>query len=356
MRYAVIMAGGAGTRLWPAARQQTPKQLRKLVFDRPLIAETVHRLTRQSPGGYPLDHILIVTARRYAEAIRAILPELPAENIIAEPVGRNTAAAIALAALTIARDDPEGVFAVFPADHVILKPDALFQALDFANDLALDHRVVDIGVPPSRPETGYGYIELGGEIGERGELKAYGVKRFVEKPTVEKARQYLQAGNFVWNSGMFVWQTKKYLDALRDHLPDTYNELSAAFECGTQERLDSAYERIPDISVDYAIMEKTSDVAVLPIDFGWRDIGDWAALYDMMDHDADGNAFDGEHVTLDVEDSLLFAPGKLVAAIGVKDLIVVDEGDILLVMPRERAQDVKKILETLKEQGKSERL
>lgn len=352
MQYAVIMAGGAGTRLWPASRRESPKPLQKLIFERPLIAETVHRLSHK----YSLDRILIVTARRYAEPIHQILPDLPAANIISEPVGRNTAAAIALAAFTIARDDPEAVFGVFPADHVILAPEALFSAMDFAHDLALDHRVVDIGVPPSHPETGYGYIELGGEVAARDGLTAYRVERFVEKPDVERAREYLAAGNFIWNSGMFVWQTSAYLDALKQHLPDTYTALSTALSGGGSDRLDGAYERLADISVDYAIMEKTSDVVALPVDFGWRDVGDWAALYDMMDHDSDGNAFDGDHVTLEVEGSLLFAPGKLVAAIGVKDLIVVDESDVLLIMPRDRAQDVKKILDALKEQGKTDLL
>src|SRR5437588_3695043 len=190
MQYAVVMAGGAGTRLWPAARRQSPKQLQRLIFEQPLIAETVERLTQV----YAPEHIFIVTASRYADPIKEILPTLPTENIVSEPFGRNTAAAIALAAFQIARDDPDGVFAVFPADHVILKPEALFDALTFANDLARQHRVVDIGVPPSHPETGYGYIELGGELTSHDGLAAYDVRRFVEKPNVERAREYLQAG------------------------------------------------------------------------------------------------------------------------------------------------------------------
>jgi mannose-1-phosphate guanylyltransferase len=347
MRYAVIMAGGAGTRLWPAARQEMPKQLQRLIFDRPLIAETVQRMARH----YSLERILIVTAARYADPIREVVPELPAENIISEPFGRNTAAAIALAAFRIARDNPEAVFAVFPADHVVLKPEVLFAALDFAGELAQQHRVVDIGVPPSHPETGYGYIELGERIGERNGVEAFAVRRFVEKPSREKAEEYLAAGNYIWNSGMFVWRAGEYLDALRTHLPNTYNRLEAAIVAG-DEALAEAYAQIEDISVDYAIMEKTSDVVAVPADCDWRDIGDWAALYDMMDHDPDGNAFSGEHVTLDTTNSLLIAPGKLVAAIGVSDLILVEQGDVVLVMRRDRAQDVKKILDQLKETGR----
>lgn len=352
MRYAVIMAGGAGTRLWPAARRDSPKQLQKLIYDEPLIAVTVHRLTPE----FDPEHILVVTADRYAEAIHDVLPELPEENVISEPVGRNTAAAIALAAFRIARDDPEAVFAVFPADHVILQPERLHQAVDFGSQLATRHNVVDIGVPPSHPETGYGYIELGEEVEERGDLKAYQVKRFVEKPDREQAQQYLDAGNYIWNSGMFVWQAGRFLDALREYLPETYDALWPAFESGSEEALRDAYDRIPDISVDYAIMEKVSDVVAIPADFGWRDVGDWNALYDLMDHDAAGNAIEGTHVVLDTQNSLLLAPNKLVAAIGVDDLVVVDTPDVLLVMRRDRAQDVKKVLDVLKERGEEEYL
>ena len=352
MQYAVVMAGGAGTRLWPAARRHTPKQLQRLIFEKPLIAETVERLSHV----YAPERILVVTAQRYADPIRDILSQLPPENIVSEPVGRNTAAAIALAAFRVAGEDPNGVFAVFPADHVILKPEALYNALDFANRLALEHRVVDIGVPPSHPETGYGYIELAGEIATQDGLAAYEVRRFVEKPDLDRAREYLQAGNYIWNSGMFVWRASEYLDALREYLPETFKRLEPATQSGSWDVMTDAYARIPDISVDYAVMEKTSDVVAVSVDFGWRDIGDWAALYDMMEHDDEGNAFNGRHVYLDTHRSLLLSPRKLVAAIGVSDLIVVDTDDVLLIMPRERAQEVKSLLDQLKETGQSEYL
>jgi mannose-1-phosphate guanylyltransferase len=352
MHYAVVMAGGAGTRLWPAARRHSPKQLQRLIFERPLIAETVDRLSHV----YALEHILIVTAKRYADPIQEALPDLPRENIISEPVGRNTAAAISLAAFQIAQEDRNGIFAVFPADHVILRPETLYGALDFADELALHHRVVDIGVPPSHPETGYGYIELGSEIEKRDGLKAYEVRRFVEKPDLERAQEYVRAGNYMWNSGMFVWRAGEYLDALEENLPETYQRLKPAFESGSWDELADAYARIPDISVDYAIMEKVADVVAVPADFGWRDIGDWAALFDLVDHDDSGNAFDGPHVYLDTRDSLLLSPRKLVAAVGVEDLIVVDTDDVLLIMPRSRAQDVKKLLDQLKDWGQTEYL
>ena len=352
MNYAVVMAGGAGTRLWPAARRDSPKQLQQLIFEQPLIAETVRRLNEV----YDLERIFIVTAERYAAEIREILPELPAENVISEPVGRNTAAAIALAAFRIAGDDPDNVFAVFPADHVILKPDALFTALAFGNRLAMNHRVVDIGVPPSHPETGYGYIELGAALAESDGLTAYAVKRFVEKPDRPTAESYLAAGTYIWNSGMFVWRAGEFLTALEEHLPDTFERLRPAVESGDWQHMSDAYAALRDISVDYAIMEKTRDVVAIPVDFGWRDIGDWAALYEMMDHDDAGNAADGATVTLDARGSLLFAPGKLVAAIGIRDLVVVDTDDVLLVMPRSRAQEVKALLDTLKSRGSAEYL
>lgn len=347
MQYAVVMAGGAGTRLWPAARRSSPKQLQRLIFEKPLIAETIERLSHV----YPLDRILVVTAERYADPIRETLPDLPRENVISEPVGRNTAAAIALAAFQVARDERNGVFAVFPADHVILKPEALYGALDFAHALAREHRVVDIGVPPNHPETGYGYIELGEELSQRDGYTAYTVKRFVEKPNLQQAQEYVRAGNYIWNSGMFVWRAGEYLDALQQQLPETYDRLKPAVESGNWDRLSEAYAQIQDISVDYAVMEKVSDVVALPVDFGWRDIGDWAALYDMMEHDQNGNAAAGKHVYLDVHDSLLVSPRRLITAIGMRDLIVVDTDDVVLVMPRARAQEVKQLLEKLKEEG-----
>jgi mannose-1-phosphate guanylyltransferase len=352
MQYAVIMAGGAGTRLWPAARRRSPKQLQRLIFEQPLIAETVERLAHV----YAPERIFIVTASRYADPIKEILPNVPPQNIISEPVGRNTAAAIALAAFQIARDDPDGVFAVFPADHVILKPQELYRALDFANALALEHRVVDIGVPPSHPETGYGYVKLGREIDRRDGLPAYEVEGFVEKPDRATAESYVSAGNYIWNSGMFVWRAGEYLSALQEHLPDTYARLEGPFHSGNWDELTEAYARIENISVDYAIMERTSDVVALSVDFGWRDIGDWAALYDLMEHDAHGNAFDGRHAYIDSERCLMLAPKKLVAAIGVRDLVVVDTDDVLLIMPRERSQDVKALLEEIKERDESDYL
>jgi len=347
MDYAVIMAGGAGTRLWPAARRDSPKQLQRLIFEQPLIAETVERLL----GRYRIEHILIVTAQQYTVPIREVLPDLPPENIISEPVGRNTAAAIALAAFRIAREDPEGVFAVFPADHVILKPERLYRALDFANDLVQKHRVVDIGVVPTHAETGYGYIELAGTVDERDGLVARDVRGFVEKPDRERAQQYLESGNFIWNSGMFVWRASEFLRALEQYMPDTYGHLLSAFDSGDWGQLEEAYQSLQDVSVDYGIMEKVDDVVALPVDFGWRDIGDWAALYDMMEHDDNGNATSGKHAAYDTHNSLLLSNKRLVAAVGVEDLIVVDTDDVVLVIPRDRAQDVKKLLDQLKQNG-----
>ncbi|HZU13852.1 MAG TPA: mannose-1-phosphate guanylyltransferase [Chloroflexota bacterium] len=347
MPYAVIMAGGAGTRLWPAARRDNPKQLQRLIYEEPIVAVTVRRLQPT----FPLDHCYIVTAARYADPIRSVLPELPPENVISEPFGRNTAAAIALAAFRIAAREPEEVFAVFPADHVVLHPDKLQHAVNFSLPLARAHTVVDIGVPPTHPETGYGYIELGKPIEDRDGLTAYSVRRFVEKPDLATAQGYLQTGHYMWNSGMFVWQAATFLNALREHLPETFRALTDAEAIGTEDALQSAYAAIPDISVDYAIMERVSDVVAVPAEFGWRDVGDWNALYELMPHDEAGNAYEGTHVTLDASGSLLLAPNKLIAAIGVEDLVVVDTPDVLLVMRRDRAQDVKKILDKLKERG-----
>jgi mannose-1-phosphate guanylyltransferase len=347
VRYAVVMAGGAGTRLWPAATREMPKQFQRLIFEAPLIVETVDRLARV----YDRANILIVTAERYAAAMREVLPDLPAENIIVEPFGRNTAAAIALAAFRIARDDPDGVFGVFPADHVMLKPEALFSALAYAHDLAHEHRVVDIGVPPSHPETGYGYIELGEPIESRGEQTVYRVKRFVEKPDLQRATEYLAAGTYIWNSGMFVWRADRYLSALQTHLPNTYARLCEAVVSGDPAQLAAAYEEIESISVDYAIMERETDVVALSVDFGWRDVGDWAALYDLLPKDADGNAIQGRHLSIDSTGCLVLSQDKAIATIGMHDLVVVETDNVILILPRERAQDVKALQTYLEERG-----
>jgi mannose-1-phosphate guanylyltransferase len=347
MRYAVVMAGGAGTRLWPAATRAVPKQFQQLIFRAPLIVETIDRLATV----YDRAHILVVTGERYADAIRAAVPDLSSENIIVEPFGRNTAAAIALAAFAIAQRDPDGIFGVFPSDHVMLKPEALFAALSYAVHLAMEHRVVDIGVPPNHPETGYGYIELGDPIGERDGQTAYRVERFVEKPNLARAQSYLAAGNYIWNSGMFVWRASQYLEALREHLPRTHELLAAATAAGGQARLVAAYEQIENISVDYAIMERESDVVALSVDFGWRDVGDWAALYDLMQKDGAGNAGQGRHVTVDSEGMLVLAGKKVVATVGLRDLVVVETDDVILILPRDRAQDVKALQTQLEQDG-----
>lgn len=349
MQYAVVMAGGGGTRLWPAARQDRPKQLQNLIFEQPLITETVQRLQHH----FAPERILVVTAARYTDAIRQVLPQLPPQNVLSEPFGRNTAAAIALAAFQIGAQDMDAVFSVFPADHIILYPQVLYTALDYGEDLARRHRVVDIGVPPSHPETGYGYIELGEAIGQRGDLTAYAVQRFVEKPDVETARRYLQAGNYIWNSGMFVWRAGSFLDALRAYLPETFHALLQPVVGGNEDALRAAYETIPDISVDYGIMERVNDVVAIPADFGWRDVGDWAALYDLMEKDNQGNAFSGTHITVDTDGCLFVAPHKTVAAVGLHDMVVVDTPDALLILPRHRAQEVKKVLERIKEEGET---
>jgi mannose-1-phosphate guanylyltransferase len=347
MRYAVVMAGGAGTRLWPAATREMPKQFQRLIFEAPLIVETVDRLARV----YDRANILIVTADRYVAAMRDVLPGLPTENIIAEPFGRNTAAAIALAAFRIAREDPDGVFGVFPADHVMLKPEALFTALVYADDLARDHRVVDIGVPPSHPETGYGYIELGEPVDRRGDQTAYRVKRFVEKPDLERAREYVAAGTYIWNSGMFVWRAAEYLAALQAHLPHTYDRLNEATASGDLARLAAAYDEIESISVDYAIMERETDVVALSVDFGWRDVGDWAALYDLLPKDADGNAIQGRHLSIDSTGCLVLSQDKAIATVGMHDVVVVETDSVILILPRERAQDVKALQTYLEDRG-----
>jgi mannose-1-phosphate guanylyltransferase len=352
--FGVIMAGGAGSRFWPLSRASRPKQLLPLSgAEGSLLRETRRRISKLIAP----EHTFVVTSEALAAQTRAELPELPPENILAEPVGRNTAPCVGWAASVIARIDPEAVLMVLPADHHIGDEPAFIRVLERAIEAAREGDMVTVGIKPTRAETGYGYVELGEELAPA----VHRARRFVEKPDELRARQFLAAGRFLWNSGMFFFRADTLLGAVRQHLPGLGDALRKYDEAATRGEelalVRDTYASLPDVSLDHGVMEKAARVAVVPGDFGWSDVGSWTSAWELAPHDADNNALFGNVVTIDTHGSYVRAgEGKVVAVIGLDDIVVVDTGDALLVMPRSRSQDVKAIVSSLKSQKRNEHL
>lgn len=344
--YGVIMAGGSGTRFWPLSRAARPKQLLPLGGgDEALLVATARRLTKVLPE----DHILVVTSEALAEQTRAALPNVPAENVLAEPIGRNTAPCVGWAASIVARKDPQAVLAILPADHHIGDEAMFTSVIEHSVEAARLGDMVTVGIKPTRPETGYGYVELGEEI----TAGVYRARRFVEKPDELRARQFLAAGRFLWNSGMFFFRADVLLDAVKTHLPglsETLKRYDEAALKGVERALvQNTYHLLPDISIDHGVMEKAARVAVIPGDFGWSDVGSWTTAWELAERDARENAFFGDVVPVDAQRCYVRAQeGKVVAIVGLDDIVVVDTPDALLVMPRDRAQDVRAVVDALK--------
>lgn len=358
--YIVILAGGSGTRFWPLSRKKTPKQLMSVFGGMSMLQRTVERVLPLKP-----ERILVVTNTLQAEETRRQLAPLKNDriSIVEEPLARNTAPAIGLAATIIEREDPTAVMAVLPADHYIQDREAFLETLLKAEKAAAHWGLVTLGIVPTGPETGYGYIEA-----DKGKVEdgVFPVRRFVEKPCREKALEFIESGNFYWNSGMFVWRADVILDRIRTHMPDLSGGLATLKVPADMDRLsgmktqvEDIYSRIKPESIDYGVMEKTDGVVVIPSSFGWSDVGSWNALPGLIDADGDGNVTigAGRVVTLDSRGCLVSAgDDKLIALLGVDDLVVVDTGDALLICPRERAQDVKQVTEELERMGLKEYL
>jgi mannose-1-phosphate guanylyltransferase len=355
--FAVILAGGSGTRLWPLSRQSRPKQMLRLLGERTMFQLTVDRLLPM----FKPEQILVVTGREHAEELMQQAPEIPRENFLVEPVGRNTAPAIGLAALHLRRRDPRACMAVLPADHYI-RDEARFRAvLRAAFQVAERGFLVTLGIRPTYPATGFGYIERGELLGRFGGFLAYRVRAFREKPDLATAERFVADGRHSWNSGMFIWRVDRILEEIARHMPELaagLRELEGTL--GTPEEgevLRRIWPGMPNTSIDYGVMEKAQEVAVIPAEFGWNDIGSWAALLDILAGDDQSNVILGaEHLGLDTSGSLIFGNGRLVATLGVRDLIIVDTDDVLLVCHRERAQDVRLLVEALKREGRQEYL
>ena len=360
----VILAGGSGTRFWPRSRRARAKQVLPLNSDRSMLQETVARF--RTLGG--TEKVWIVTNDLLAPTIAEQLPDLPAAQLLREPAARNTAPAAGLAAFLVERSSPDAVIGIFPADHVIGNEPEFLSVLQEAIALAAEPGVIVVlGVKPTRPETGYGYIEAASPL-RPGVLL---VQRFTEKPDLPHAEQFLRAGTYYWNSGIFLWSARTLADALREYLPTTAGHLAKIAEAyGTPEFeqcFAGLYPLCDNISIDYAVLEPRSQkgegaskLYCLPVDFGWNDLGSWAALYEHrllahQDSDDDGNV--GDHrgaLTLEARGNYVYSPGKFVALVGVENLVVVDTGDALLITTRDRSQDVGKVVKQLAASGRDD--
>ena len=350
--FAVIMAGGVGTRFWPRSRERSPKQLLEIIGKGTMIQNTVKRIQPLVPP----QNVFVVTNRVQRAAVIKQLPQVPQENILEEPVGRNTAPCIGLAAMHVRRRIPDAVMVVLPADHIIAREDDFLQVLSVAIEVAGQSRsLLTLGIHPTRPETGYGYIQFDNETGGHNPYLDRGVMRvrsFAEKPNIPTAERFLASGDFLWNSGMFVWRADVILDQIRACLPDLFEELSkvepAIGSPQYQSLLEKVYGVIRGISIDYGVMEKSEHVFVIRGDFGWTDVGSWDEVWYQSGKDPHGNSITGRVIQRDLNNSLVYSPERIVAVVGVDDLIVVDTPDALLICRRGRSQDVKEIADYLR--------
>ena len=359
--YGVILAGGSGTRFWPLSRERFPKQLLRIIGEGTLLQQTFERLMQHIPP----KHMTIVTNDMQAESIRLQLNEWKddlGDNIILEPQGRNTAPAIALTALQLMNRDPEAVMVVVPADHVVKAGKKFMKAVQFAAKLAEQGHLVTFGIQPSRPETGYGYIQPNKRrrLGVQGLFAGFSVARFVEKPDLPTAKRYCRSGNYFWNSGIFVWKASTILEELALHQP-TLSKLLKGLKrrLGTEEfpvHLRKVYAKMPSLSIDHAVMEHSARSVVVPVDFGWSDVGSWGSLEEVAPLDKAGNVRNGNIIDVGSRNSVLFADRRVVATIGLDNMVVVDTPDATLVCPKDRAQDVKTIAHLLKKQKAPEHL
>ena len=357
--HAVVLAGGAGERFWPASRRRRPKPLLELVGGKSLLEATVER-ARAFAGE---DRVWLVCGHEHASAMRRA-SGLPAARVLVEPHRRNTAMAVAWAALRIASEDPGAVLAVLPADHHVPDKRAFARAVRSAARAAKDDGVlVTLGIAPTRPETGYGYIQLGREVGPS-HPDLFRVKRFVEKPDVKTAHRYIRSGRYLWNAGVFVWRGETLLEEIRAYAPEIHRALSplrAHPKGRNRDAIEAAYRRAPSLPVDVAILEKSRRVLCLPVVFSWSDVGTWESL--ALELGRSGSATDlqdsnrvlaGELLAEGAAGNLVFAPGRNVALVGVEDLAVIDTGDVILVTKLDRSSDVRRIVARLNAQGRSD--
>ncbi|MGH9378029.1 MAG: mannose-1-phosphate guanylyltransferase [Terriglobia bacterium] len=349
--YAMILAGGSGTRFWPLSRRSRPKQLLKLFGEESLLAQTLERLH----GLVPPDRTYVFTNGTIRDAVRRELPRVPRSQIIAEPASRNTAPAIGLAAYEILRRDPHGVMVILPSDHIITKPNLFQQAVSAGYQTALEEgRSVVIGIKPSRPETGFGYIRLGPQEKNARSPGIFRVVQFTEKPPLTTARRYVRSGKYLWNAGMFIWRASTLIANLERFQPQMAAALRRITEAGgvrSANAMKRLYPRLENISIDYALMEKVQNVSAVAADIGWSDVGSWAAAHELSPQDREGNVRPATALMVDSRRNIILSSQKFVAAVGVQDLVIVETEDALLICPRDRSQDVGKLVKEIERLG-----
>ena len=352
----VIMAGGRGTRFWPLSRNSQPKQLLKIIGDQSMIQITVDRLRKIKF----VKDIFIIASSDLAAKFKNNINSIPEEHIIIEPSGKNTAPCIGLAAYHLLNQDPDSVMGVFPADHLIIGHRKFSGALDTARDLASSQdALITIGVVPSSPHTGYGYIQFD----RRKELiegKAFKVKTFAEKPTRAAAERFLKSGDFLWNSGMFVWKTSSYIQAMQNLMPEHYEILKEIGDSigskDYQSTLDARWEYLTPQSVDYGILEKAKNIFVVRSEFDWSDVGSWNSFYEILPKNGKGNVIRGDALVLDSKNNLVYSNTRLTAIVGIENLVIVNTDDATLIISRDRVEEVKDIVALLRKSGRDELL
>lgn len=355
--YAVIMAGGGGTRLWPLSRQSRPKQMLRLIDERSLFQTSVQRLE----GLFPPERILVVTVEEQARQLQVQTPEIPLENYLLEPMPRGTASVVGLAAVALKRRDPQAIMAILTSDHYIGAEERFRQLLAAAHDVAQDGYLVTLGIQPTFPATGYGYIQQGDFLGSYRGREVYRARRFKEKPDDAQAQEMLEKGDHSWNSGMFVWRTDRILEEFERQMPVLFKTLYEIFQAWGSPEQEAGIQRLwPEIdpeTIDYGVMEAAQQVAVIPArGLNWSDVGSWDSLFEVLPADQHGNiVMGGQHVGVDTNSSLVYVnqEHRLIVTIGVEDLVVVDTGDVLLVCRKDQAQKVRQVVDGLKSNGQN---
>jgi len=352
--YAVIIAGGSGTRLWPLSRRSRSKQSLKLVGDRTMFQHAVDRL---APLFKP-EQILIVTRQDQSAVLASQVPELPTSNFINEPVGRGTAPAIGLAAIHLQQKDPQAVMAVLTADHYITDAGRLRQALEASIPLARGGYLITLGIKPTSPSTAFGYIEQDPCGGTVQDMKFFRVIRFTEKPPMEVAKSMITSGMYSWNSGMFIWRVDRILEEFKLQMPELYGHLlevkNILGKPNAQEAFSRIWGQVAEQTIDYGVMEHAKDVLVIPIDVGWTDVGNWSSVSELFPQDQNGNIFIGPYEEIDTRNTFIFGGKRLVATIGVDNIVIVDSEDALLVCAKDREQEVRQIVQQLKTKGENQ--